>query len=769
MVETAAGEPLATIAFGMREVSIKDHRIQLNNRPYALRGLVMSAETLHERIARATPQGLIADLKKAGFNFLRVRDGAIPQPLSDAADASGLLLCDELRTESAVEQVRARRQHVSLVMWHIAHEPAGNWEAALRHVHTEDPSRLVLVGLDERSGVGMYMRPYHPEPARFCAIVARPPAPSSSRDERYLEHAADPTAPSFVSAFGPPPVEMPSLSGETDALPANIRPVFADIAALRRAAEQVRRYALRAQIQAVRVNARLAGYTAADVNVEDAHALAQVQSPLMLAIRAARTNLVPREEIPVSVVLVNDERIEPQADLSLQVVGPTNQVLWKKKRALKLSKQTREIWSGTISASGSVGTHRFVVRLMQGMKLLSQNSLELHVVEPASATEVEAHIVDPQGEWTDRCMALARAPRVKPRVYVLPPLANTIRAYPDDELVNLLAETRAGAVAIVFAPPPDWNELAARVDDAIAATIASAEGAYHYVKVHPVFDGLPSRVLMGEPYRNIVPMAAFTEPSDENITGAVTISADRAAEIGENIVVRRFGAGRIVFTHLRVLENLGRDPVADRLFANLLRHFGRRSVPSEDPQPLPHAVVEWLRRERTHGTRLWLMCGPFANWDNAGHTTEYPPEQAMNIAGTYTGWRDTVRWTRRHATNEHPVTIDLDKALGLPFSGSAGIVPETYYAYAECTAASRQAAVLRVRTRASIKAWLNGAPVLDRLSDEPDLSVETAAQITLKQGRNALLLKISRVRTPAEFSISLESASRDPLLVTWWR
>jgi hypothetical protein len=353
----------------------------------------------------------------------------------------------------------------------------------------------------------------------------------------------------------------------------------------------------------------------------------------------------------------------------------------------------------------------------------------------------------------------------------VPPLANTIRAYPENELIHLLNEVRAGAVALVFAPPEDWNDLAERIDESLKATSLDARAAFHYVRLHPVFDGLPSRCLMHQPYRNVAPRRTFAEPSDERVSGAIV---ERCASDdvfwGEDILVRRFGSGRVVFTHIRMLEHLGSDPVADRLYTNLLRHFSRRSVPGEITQPVQQSVLDWLRRERSERARLWNVIGPFANWDGAGHETKYPPEQQVDLAAVHAGWRDPVRWTRWYAIGEVRGEIDFDAALGLPFTGQASILPETYYAYAECTAPTRQAATLRIRTATSLKVFVNGASCHE---SEPDARGTTTREepvsIALKQGRNAILIKVSRNRVAAHLGMEMVSATRDPLIVKWWR
>ncbi|MCC6795452.1 MAG: hypothetical protein IT366_10060 [Candidatus Hydrogenedentes bacterium] len=755
----------ARVRFGMRECTIKENRIHFNNKTTTLRGVVLDA------LDSTNVRELVDKAKSAGFNFLRLRGAALPESLLDAADELGLLVCCELDAAAVESNLLERRNHPSVVMWSIG--DLSDVDAALKRVHQFDPSRIVFSSLDNVEHIARYMRPYQDDIAAADTITAQLPPPCSIRAERFYENAGETSAPVFLARFG-----AQQLAAIGDAAPLNDRltqqelaGIFPNTDRLIAAIETGRAESLRLHVQCARVNAKLAAYCVDGIPAGDVTGLARTQSPVTLAIRASRTNLVPREEVPVTVTIVNDERIEPIADLSLQVVGPTNQVLWKKKRSLKVPKQTREIWSGTISASGSAGVHKFVVRLMQGMKLLAQNSIDLHVVDAPSACDVEVAVLDPHAEWTLRCTALAVAAGTKPRVYVVPPLANTVRAYPENELINILNEVRAGAVALMFSPPADWNDLATRIEDGLKATSVYAPHAFHYARLHPVFDGLASRCLLFQPYRNVVPRSAFEETSDERIAGAIALPREtEPAWFGEDILVRRFGSGRIVFTHARILEHLGTDPVAERMYVNLLRHFGRRSVPGEITQPIQQTVLDWLRRERSERARLWCVIGPFPNWANAGHEAAYPPEKQLDLAAVHAGWRGPVQWTRHYAIGDLRYEINLDDASPLPMTGPATILPETYYAYAECTAPTRQAAMLRLRCNASIKVIANGAVVHERVADSAaQLSTEDAIPLTFKQGKNTILIKMSRSNSPASLGLDFGSATRDPLILKWWR
>src|SRR5690606_24883893 len=138
-------------------------------------------------------------------------------------------------------------------------------------------------------------------------------------------------------------------------------------AALREAIDRTRLRAVAALVSCAQANTHFAGHLlqlpAAMLGGNDP-SLHRAHAPVQPVIGASRTNLQPREGMSVQVLMHNAERVEDRADLSLQVVGPTRQVLWKKKRGVKLPKSGRELWSGQIEASGTVGEHQFIARLL---------------------------------------------------------------------------------------------------------------------------------------------------------------------------------------------------------------------------------------------------------------------------------------------------------------------------------------------------------------------------------------------------------------------
>ena len=102
-------------------------------------------------------------------------------------------------------------------------------------------------------------------------------------------------------------------------------------------------------------------------------------------------------------------------------------------------------------------------------------------------------------------------------------------------------------------------------------------GFYHrddWARRHPIFDDLPTGLLDWATYRNIVPHSGICldtpDVADEVVCGA--LQTCYGYKSGPYVAVYRHGAGRIVMNCLNIRENLGTDPVAERLLRNLLNY-----------------------------------------------------------------------------------------------------------------------------------------------------------------------------------------------------
>ncbi len=116
-------------------------------------------------------------------------------------------------------------------------------------------------------------------------------------------------------------------------------------------------------------------------------------------------------------------------------------------------------------------------------------------------------------------------------------------------------------------------------------------GIPHLVKDHPIFDGLPVNEMMGPIYENVWAENTLQDVAGEPIVAAIGYDWFPDYDLrkrhyigpgdtwwGADLAIVPLGKGRCIASQLRLLENLGKDPVADKLLMNMIR-FTLSSTP----------------------------------------------------------------------------------------------------------------------------------------------------------------------------------------------
>ncbi|MGI8988343.1 MAG: CocE/NonD family hydrolase [Bryobacteraceae bacterium] len=136
---------------------------------------------------------------------------------------------------------------------------------------------------------------------------------------------------------------------------------------------------------------------------------------------------------------------------------------------------------------------------------------------------------------------------------------------------DLMDRVKAGSVAVLLEP--------AALPEVLKGKIVNSAplfwGRDDVVKPHPIFEGLPSQRLMDlRFYRDVIARSSITDfDSDaENIVPAFAVGRPGGPGYwaGSNLLSYRWGEGWVIISTLRLLENLGKDPAADRIMLNLV-------------------------------------------------------------------------------------------------------------------------------------------------------------------------------------------------------
>lgn len=105
----------------------------------------------------------------------------------------------------------------------------------------------------------------------------------------------------------------------------------------------------------------------------------------------------------------------------------------------------------------------------------------------------------------------------------------------------------------------------------------------HIVKDHPIFDGLPVSGMMGAIYENVWAEGTLLDVGGETIVAAIgydwypNLDLNRRHYYGPgdtwwgaDMAIVPLGKGRLIVSQLRLVEYLGKDPVADKILYNLM-------------------------------------------------------------------------------------------------------------------------------------------------------------------------------------------------------
>ncbi len=109
------------------------------------------------------------------------------------------------------------------------------------------------------------------------------------------------------------------------------------------------------------------------------------------------------------------------------------------------------------------------------------------------------------------------------------------------------------------------------------------------MKDHPVFDGLPINGMMGAIYENIWAENTLLDVAGETIVAAIGYDWYPDFDLrkrhycgpgdtwwGADLAIAPLGQGRCIVSQLRLLDNLGKDPVADKILYNIIRYAADR-------------------------------------------------------------------------------------------------------------------------------------------------------------------------------------------------
>jgi beta-galactosidase len=413
-----------------------------------------------------------------------------------------------------------------------------------------------------------------------------------------------------------------------------LRELFPDASALCLATQELQADGNKLQLEALRTNPKVDGYclhayTAGDwvvgAGVLDIwrqpkllyQACAEVQAPVYLAIHAEPQNVYAYKGTTLTVTAVNDGAAM-EADLAVSVRDESGQTRPLFSKPVDVGNGITSLFEHKLDTTGQCGMLTVTARLTKDATTIVSNSYPLFVlkIDQLKPPAERVALIEPK----QRLQSFFKGCGVEAVRFgdgwnatglVVIAQADAWTEQQLAEFNRLMDWVKSGGTAIWLTPPtnevyigqpiyrqPEKNHMmqlrgqtepwplrtSRLINEGVfpfKLNSRTARGMWipvgHYTRNHPIFDGLPTGGFMGHPYQNVVANYTITNLPGKAIAGSVSWDVIRDYRgptewwHGADMAVLEYGEGELILSTLRIVENLGRDPVADKLLFNLIK------------------------------------------------------------------------------------------------------------------------------------------------------------------------------------------------------
>jgi len=143
----------------------------------------------------------------------------------------------------------------------------------------------------------------------------------------------------------------------------------------------------------------------------------------------------------------------------------------------------------------------------------------------------------------------------------------------------------------------------------------------------------------------------------------------------------------------------------------------------------------------------WDLIAPFDNTDRGGFDVAYPPEESIDLNGSYPGKEGKEISWQAYSTSDDYGMVDFNQ----PFSPLKQVVG---YAYTEFNSAETRDAQLRLGCKNAWKIWLNGELVFGRDEYHRGIRIDQyTLPVQLNEGKNTLLVKVCQNEQEQDWTV----------------
>ncbi len=330
------------------------------------------------------------------------------------------------------------------------------------------------------------------------------------------------------------------------------------------------------------------------------YASREVNQKVYLAVRTNKRNIYRGEPLGLKVTCANDlDRIE--GTLKVSVGSEKGETVTELEEKVAASERVTEVVNNIIATDAWNGYHTVTATLTgPDGKVVTENAYTIRVYEKleAVAPERPVSIMDVSGRIADFLNGVGIpfedfSSSTSADAIVLVSCSDD-----DDRNGDLVSLIESGGTAAYVDPslPPDIWRGTRTLDSTALPRPISIKGSFglwtpysHIIRRHPVARGLPADCIMGRDYENVYPRASMVNlPEGEHIVttiGCEWFAGEKHRQdyrgvkgpvIHRDLTLMPYKKGRALLSTLRLIDNLGSDPVADRLLLNIINWLSQK-------------------------------------------------------------------------------------------------------------------------------------------------------------------------------------------------
>jgi len=320
--------------------------------------------------------------------------------------------------------------------------------------------------------------------------------------------------------------------------------------------------------------------------------------PRIIAIRLYPRNIYSKQGTKIEITGVN-ELDGIKGILKVEIVSDDNQTVFKKKMDVDMGSGITQLFSKKFDTNPLEGTYTIKAQITadDGSQVTdNEYSFDVFSSEQLAVPGKRIAVLDPSNSLKPFLkksgLAFEEFNRMTDRSLAVFVSRTEAKTKGQKDLFGELKEfIRAGGTAVYlqggglkapWAKAGKASELLP-VRVRIKASIGLWLCIPHLVNDHPAFEGLPVNCMMGPIYENVWAEHTLLDVDGETIAGAVSFDFSPDFELskrhyygpgdvwwGSDMSIAPLGRGRCILSQLRLVDNLGSDPVADKILFNLI-------------------------------------------------------------------------------------------------------------------------------------------------------------------------------------------------------